>query len=301
MTDRLVRFYEIVNENGERFPNTLPFEDLQRAVQDLPDEDAYVSVSRMELLGSSYIVGAGARPGVSLFMLDRITRDVRLRIERRRNYRPLVLDPEETLAEPTFYSIFDRNVLAVMRNSGSAPGPASFRDYINNLKLTGEVGINVVPLVDRNALRAIGDIGTLTRLNIRVGPDATSDLFGQSRTIAGAIRYFRENFGSVGIEVGIRIAPKGQSEISELTVSEVQGLLSSNAFGHMDKAEIAYRSIENGRAQTHDFIQESVATSVSVELSDQTSQPTELSVSQAIAEAYDDLNEDILSTLNATS
>lgn len=298
---RTVRFYEIVTEANERFPNQFPYEELLETVIDLPDETAYVNVGRMEILGSVYHPSSsGARPAVPIFMLDRITRDVRLRIERQRNYRPLILDPEETLAEPTFYAIFDNNVLAVMRNSGSAPGAASFREYINKLELM-DGDISIEPLVDRNGLRALTDVETLTKLTIRVGPDVNADVFGRSRTIVGAISEIRNNLGSVGIEVGIRIARKGQADVAETAMQDVNELFRSQAFGYMDKAEIGYRSIEDGRARTHDFLQEAVATSISVELSDQTSQPTELSVAQAMWAVHDDLYEDIQSALNAKS
>lgn len=298
---RTIRFYELVNSNNERYPKDFPFKELLEEIRDLNDEEAYVSVGRMEVLGSVYDPPkSGSVPSVSLFMLDRITRDVRLRIERRRNYRPLVLDPDETLAEPTFYSIFDRNVVGVMRNSGSAPGPASFRDYINSLGLV-DGGVNVEPLVDRNGLRALLDVDKLTKLSIQVGPDVNSDIFGRSTVLFGAIREVRRNLGSVGIELSLRIAPKGQAEASEVALEEVKDIFTSDAYGYLDKAEIRYRSIEDGRARSHDFLQEAVAISVPVELSDQTSQPTEVSVAHEMSAAYEELHDDILSALNAKS
>src|SRR4051812_29633096 len=118
---RTVRFFEITTEQGLRLPGDLPFSDILDAVNDLTEEDAYIGVGSMEVLGSVYRPYTGARPAVPLLALDRITRDPRIRIERRRNYRPLQLLEDETLAEPTFFSLFPRNVLAILRNSGSAP------------------------------------------------------------------------------------------------------------------------------------------------------------------------------------
>jgi hypothetical protein len=229
MAERTVRFFEITDEHGHRLPYDLPFADMLDAVDKLPDEDAYVDVgSSMEVLGSTYRPTTGARAAVPLLALDRITRDVRLRIERQRNYRPLQLLQDETLAEPTFFSIFPRNVLAVMRNSGSAPGVVSFRDYINQLQiLDGDIGIS--PLVDRNAARALADVGTLTRLTVAFGADAEPEDFGDSPMIAEVLRDARQRLGAVAFEFTVKIATKGQHEASEAAVNEVQGLATSPA------------------------------------------------------------------------
>jgi len=302
VAQRTVRFYEIVNKHKEKLPNELPFDDLRSEIEALPDVKAYVTVARMELLGSTYAPGsgAGARRGVPLIALDRITRDVRMRIERRRNYRPLLLEQDETLAEPTFYSIFEGNVLGVMRNGGRAPGPASFRDYINTLGLcTGE--IEIAPLADRNVLRALREVDTLTKLDIAVGPDVTADVFGQSDLIAGAIHYMRQGLGHVGIEVIIRMSAKESNEASEIAREQVERVVRSGAMDYVDKAEISYRRLEDGKAACYDFISQAVATSVDVELEERTGQPTEPSAAEAMAEAYDTLYEDIRSALKSQS
>jgi hypothetical protein len=62
---------------------------------------------------------------------------------------------------------------------------------------------------------------------------------------------------------------------------------------------MSYRSIEDGRASTYDFLDEAIVTTANVELSDDTSQPTEPSASEAIAGARDLMWDDIQSALNA--
>ncbi|TDC28809.1 hypothetical protein E1211_27210 [Micromonospora sp. 15K316] len=301
MAQRTVRFYQILNSAKERFPNKLPFDDLLDAVAELPDEEAYVSVARMELLGSSYNPSpSGATRAVPLITLDRITRDVSLRIERRRNYRPLVLGDDETLAEPAFYSVFEDNVLAVMRNSGSAPGTASFRDYINKLELI-DGGIEVVPLADRNTLRALADIGTLTKFTLAVGPDVNAEVFGTDSSVTGFIRHARQRLGYVAIEVSVAIAPKGQNDAAEIAYHDIESLATSDAIGFVDKAEIRYRRMYDGKSRTYDLLQEAVAQSVDVELDQGKSQPEMMSAARAIAAAYDDLYDDIRSAINSTS
>lgn len=301
LTQRTVRFYEILNGKKERFPGKIPFLDILQEIDNVQDEEAYVSTRSMELLGSTFIPpGAQAGPGVPMIMLDRITRDIRLRIERRRNYRPLILDEGETLAEPTFYSIFDNNVVAIVRNSGSAPGPASFREYMNILDLI-EGGIELAPLVDRDALRALREVETLTKLKIAVGPDVVAEVFGKDNSITGIIRHMRQKIGSVGIEVSIKIAPTGNAEESNVAFRDIEALATSNAITYLDKAEISYRRIEDGRAANFDLLQEAVTQAFDVDLDDQSSQPTVLSVAQGIAAGYDDLYEAIRSALAATS
>lgn len=305
MTDspqRTVRFYEVVGEVRQRLPNQLDFDGLSETVRDLPDDQAYVKVGRsMELLGSAYKPprGAGRKPAVPIMSLDRITRDVRLRIERRRNYRPLALAKDETLAEPTFYSLFDNNVLGVMRNSGSAPGPASFRDYVNKLALF-DSDIEIAPLADPNFVRALTDVEILTKFDFAVGADVTADAFRQSSLVAGAIRHVREELGSVAVEVSVKLSPT-QGTTSERALAQVREVVSSDAMAFFEKASIGYRRLEDGRAETYDFLNEAVAQAVDVTLNSDTSQPTEPSAAEALAEAYNELYDDIKSALKSSS
>lgn len=299
LNQRTVRFFEIVGPGGERLPSDLPFEDILDAVIALPEDQAYVQIGRqMELLGSVYRPSAGAKPTTNLLALDRITRDVRLRIERRRNYRPLQLLEDETLAEPSFFTIFPRNVLGVLRNSGAAPGVASFRDYINKLDiLDGEIA--VTPLVDRNAVRALADVGTLTKLTVAVGADANPEDFDSSPMVRQVLRDARNTLGAVAFEFSVRISAKGQHEASELALNEIRGIASRpQSLISATKAEIGYRRLENGRSDSYDFINEALTQAADVELEAQTTQPTERSASEAMAKAYNtDKYDDILSAL----
>ena len=298
MTQRIIRFYRIVSEEKLPFPNAFPFEDLQDVVSGLPDDEAYIQLNRMELLGSSWKPGrgAGARPRAPLLAIDRITRDPQLRIERQRNYRPLVLGSGENLADPSFYAMFTDNVLAVMRASGLAPGPSSFRDYVNHLNVY-KPPIAIVPLVDGNAARALAQVGTLTRMTVAVGPDVDAAAFSGSRMIFDAIRSARRDLGNVTVEVTVKIAAKGQYAAAEEAQRQVSSIVTSDALGFVDKAEITFRRLEDGKADTHDFIQEAITQSAVVELDDRTGQPAESSVAEAIAAAYDSLYEDIRSAL----
>lgn len=302
VAERRVRFYEMVNARRERLPAPLDFDGLRDDVRALGDTDAYVQLSRMEVLGSAYDpLVPGARRQTPLLALDRITRDVRLRIERRRNYRPLTLADDETLAEPTFYALFPDNVLAVMRNSGVAPGPSSFRDYVNKLELFSEP-IEISPLVDTNALRALADVETLTKFDVAIGADVAPEVFANSSpTLFETMRLVRQRIGNATIEVLIKVSPKGHTHESQAVFEEVRALQRSEAINHVDRAVIGYRSMEDGRAATYDFLDEAIVTETQVELSDDTSQPTEPSVAEAMAGAYDEMWEDIRSALQRLS
>lgn len=300
--ERIIRFYRVVDENNLPFPNEFPFEDLQDAIVGLPDETAYVSLNRMELLGSAWKPGrgAGAHRRVPLIAIDRITREPQLRIERRRHYRPLVLGDGENLADPTFYAMFDGGVLAVMRTSSLAPGPASFRDYVNSLEIV-KPSIAVVPLVDGNALRALGDVGSLTKLTVGVGPDVSPQVFSRSQMIFDAIRGARDSLGSVAIEVTVKIAAKGQSAAAEEAHRQISNIVTSDALAFTEKAKITYRRLEDGKAATHDFLEEAITKAAVVEVDAETGQPAEPSVGEAIAGAYDALYDDIRSALHQDS
>lgn len=296
--ERIIRFYRIVDENQDPFPNAFPFAELQEAIDALPDTDAYVALNRMELLGSSWSPrpGAGARPSVPMLAIDRITREPQLRIERRRRYRPLVLGEGENLADPTFYSVFADGVLAVLRTSSLAPGAASFRDYVNHLEVV-KPSITVIPLVDGNTVRALGQIGTLTRLTVAVGPDVNEDAFSGARMIYDAIHGARNALGSVTVEVSVKIKAKGQSAAAEEAHKELAAIVTSPALGLAEKAYIKYRRLDDGRADTHDFIQEAITQTAVVEIDATTRQPVEASVAEALAVAYNTLYDDIRTAL----
>jgi hypothetical protein len=296
--NQIVRFYRIVNQDQLPFPNAFPFEDLQDAIEGLDDQHAYLKLNEMELLGSSWRPrpGAGSRRRVPLIALDRITRNPQLRIERRRHYRPLILGEGENLADPTFYAIFDDDVIGVLRTSNRSPGPASFRDYINHLEIV-KPPIAIVPLVDANAIRALDEIETLTKFTVRVLPDAGEEVFRRSRMIYDAIRSARQNLGSVTVEITVRISPKGQAQAAEEARQEIANIVTTEALGHIDKATIRYRRLEDGKADGHNFLQEVITQAVAVELDTETGQPVESSVAEAMAAAYDSLYDDIRSAL----
>jgi hypothetical protein len=297
--EKTVRFYRIVDKEQLPFRGAFPFEELQDEIDALDDKQAYVMLNRMELLGSSWKPrrGAGAEPRVPLITLDRITRNPQLRIERRRQYRPLVLGDSESLADPTFFSVFDDGVIGILRISELSPGVASIRDYINHLKIMS-AEITIVPLIDSNAVRALGDIGTLTKLTVRVLPDASEDIFGRTPLFYDTIRSARRNLGAVGLEMTVKIRPKGQDEAAEEAHREISNIVTTDALAHTDKAYIKYRRIEDGKAAAHDFLQEAITETVAVEVDTDTGQPAEASVSEALAVAYDTLYDDIRSALH---
>lgn len=298
--ERTIRFYRIVGPDQLPFPNAFPFAELQDAITELDDQTAYVTLARMEILGSAWRPrsGPGARRRVPLIAIDRITRDPQIRIERRRHYRPLILGEGENLADPAFYSVFDNDVIGIIRTSSLAPGPASFRDYVNYLEIV-KPPIAIVPLVDSNAARALGEVGTLTKLTVAVGPDVSADIFGQSRMIYDAIVSARRHLGSVAVEVTVKIAPAGQDEAAEEARRQIANIVTSDAIGYVDKAVINYRRLEDGMADTYDFIQEAVTQWVTVDVDPQTGQPAESSVAEAMAEAYDALYDDIRSAIRS--
>jgi hypothetical protein len=301
--ERIIRFYQIVDQEQLPFPNAFPLEDLQDEITKLDDDHAYITLNRMELLGSAWRSGrgAGARRRVPLIAIDRITRNPQIRIERRRHYRPLVLGDGENLADPAFFSVFDDGVIGVLRASNLAPGPASFRDYVNFLEVV-KPPIAIVPLVDGNAVRALGDVGTLTKLTVQVGPDVNAEIFNhRSSLIYNAIHNVRQNLGSVTVEVSIKIAATGQAEAAEEAQRQIANIVTSEALGYAEKLQISYRRLEDGRAAFHDFIQEAITQTVVVDLDDDTGQPAESSVSEAMAVAYDTHYDDIRSALRPTS
>lgn len=302
MAERTVRFYLIVDDHEQPFADPFPFDDVREAVREMPNAEAYVQLSgTVEVLGSAFDPprGAGAGRQVSLLALDRINRSPGIRIERQRNYRPLALREDETIAEPTFFSVYDNNVLGVMANSGGAPRPTAFRDYINKTGLLGDQRIALMSLVDRNALRALAEAENVTKFTFAVGTDVVDDVFLQAPTILGMIEAARQNLGHVELEITVKVKPVGADHESDQLRAEIDNLVRSNAVTTLDKAEMAYRRVEDGRAAAFDLLGDSLITQATVELEEHTNQPTESAASRALATAYDTMIDEINSALTS--
>lgn len=303
MAERTVRFFLIVDENEQPFSAAFPFDGVRDAVRAIDEDEAYVHLSgTMEVLGSAWdpIRGAGARRQEPLLVLDRINRDPGIRIERRRNYRPLVLLEDETLAEPTFYTVFENNVLAVMRNSGGAPTPASFRDYMNRMEILDGQHIGLAPLVDENALRALADARQVTKFTFAVGTDVNDAVFRPSPTIFEMIQAARHNLGHVEVEITVKVRAVGADDESDRLRTEIDTLMRSEGTRDaLSKAEMGYRRVEDGKAAAFDLLGDSLITQTTIELDNHTNQPTEAAASAAIANAYDATIDEIRSAIRS--
>ncbi|MBN9099349.1 MAG: hypothetical protein J0I49_14730 [Pseudonocardia sp.] len=297
MAKLIVRFYEILDKNGQQFPD-LDIERLLDTVAAIPNEDAYVKLAKMELLGSTHAPqGAGRAPQCPMIVLDRITREVRMRIENQREYRPLELGDGDTIAEPTHVGMFPRNVVGILRQSGQAPGPASFREFLNASDLLEEE-VTVVPLADRNAVRALSNVGRLTKLNIQLDSESATNVLGPSRFLNDAFELFRHNLGRVDVEIIVKMSHKGPAETSDRLLEEIRALQESGALASTEKAEITYRRLEDGRSDSYDFLTEAVAQSVDVEVDEDRLGPSNPRASESIMDAYEKQYEDIMSALN---
>jgi hypothetical protein len=295
---RNVRFYRIFGENGQVIPD-LDVQDLLDTVRGLAKTQAYVQLARMELLGSAFKPGrgAGAARRVPMLILDRITREVRIRIENDRRYRPLELGENDTLAEPTHYAFFPDNVVGVMRANGNSPGPSSLRDYLNTaLELSEELTIR--PLADRNMTRALTEVGTLTKFDIAVGPQARPEDFGGEKSLLGGVlRQVRQRVGGVEIELIVKVNKSDPTDTPDIVLNDLREAVTGTGTQAITRANMSYRRLEDGKADSFDFLNQAVAQQVDVDIEDGTNGPTDTSASEALAAAYDQLYDDIRSSL----
>lgn len=296
MPQLTVRFYELLAKDEQQFPD-IDIETLLDKVSSMPDSDAYVKLARMELLGSTHAPQVGRAPQSPMIILDRITRQTLMRIEHQRTYRPLQLGENDTIAEPTHVGLFPRNVLGVMRQSGQAPGPSSIRDFINASGLFDEE-IAIRPLVDGNALRALADVDKVTKLNLELDPGAASEVTGQARFLAEALSLFRENMPGVSVGLELKLSPRGPEESSQAAYDTISELHQQNVLGAAQRAQIGYRRLEDHRAESYDFLSESVSQAVEVELDQDRGGPNNARASEAIMAAHTEKYDDILSALN---
>lgn len=299
MAQLTVRFFEILSKDEQQFPD-IDVDGLLDAVANMPDQDAYVQLARMELLGSTYAENQGGRaPQCSMIILDRITRYVQMRIENRREYRPLELGENDTIAEPTHIGLFARNVLGIMRGSGQAPSPACVRDFLNTARLLDEE-ITVKPLVDANALRALSDVGKLTKLSLELDPETVAQVTGAPGFLTEAFGLFGRELPGASASIVLKFWRSGPDENADRALQAVQTLYDQNALETAHRAQIGYRRLEDGRAAAYDFLSEYVCHGVEVEMDEERGGPNPARASEAIRDAYERKHDDILSALNRT-
>lgn len=295
---RTVRFYRLFGEQGQVIPD-LPVGDILDVVRGLPATQAYVQLARMELLGSAYKPGrgAGAKARVPMLVLDRITREVRIRIENNRKYRPLELGRGDTLAEPTHYAFFKDNVVGVMRANGNAPSPASLREYLNTALEMSE-DLTIKPLADRNVVRAFSDVGSITKFDVALGPEADPrDFGGDQSLLGGVLRQVRNRAGSVEVELIVKVRAGDPTETPELVLNDLQQAVTGDGAQSITRAKMSYRRLENGMADSFDFLNQAVAHEAEVDIVEGTNGPTDASASEGLAKAYNELYDDIQSSV----
>lgn len=234
------------------------------------------------------------------WVLDRITREVRIRIENDRKYRPLELGEGDTLAEPTHYAFFPDNVVGIMRANGNSPGPASLRDYLNTaLEMSEDLSIRA--LADRNMVRALTDVGTITKFDVALGPDAKPSDFGGEQTLLGSVlQRVRSRVGGVEVELIVKVRASDPTDTPDIVLSDLRDAVTGDGAQAITRASMNYRRLEDGKADSFDFLNQAVAQETDVDIEDGTNGPTDASASEGLAQAYDDLYDDIKSSIKDT-
>lgn len=295
-----VRFFELLTKGEQQFAD-LDIERLLDLVSNLPDKEAYVQLARMELLGSIYSPqGAPPAPQTPMIVLDRITREIRMRIERGRQYRALELEDGDTVAEPTHIGLFPGNVVGIMRQSGQSPTPSSFRDFLNQIDAFSGEDVVIRPLVDYNALRALRDVDKMTQINLELDAATARAVGGTTRYLADALTTLSQSLPGVSVELALKFSPRGPEETSDRALETVRDLVKADAFTNAQRANMKYRRIDDHKAASFDFIAEAVAQEVEVEVDDLRGGPNNARASEGIMKAYLDQFEDIQSALNRT-
>lgn len=302
MALRTVRFFQIVDQDFKRFEGQFPASAAREAIRNLTDELAYMHLSEnIEVVGSAVDADLRAQPQrAHMIVLDRITREPHLRIERQRVSRPLILGEGENLAEPTFFAIYDNNVLGVMRNSGTAPSQSHLREYINQLQILDQP-IAIAPLIDRGRMRALQSIDRIRKVTFAVGKDAVLDLLPEDSAVRRINRAVREEIGHVSLEVSVKLEASTPEEVAEGLRDELRTLTTDENIDRFSKLEMTYKQLENGRVAAFDFIREALVTQTDVDVAPVTQQPTEDSAAEHLHSAYEELYDEINATLRDLS
>ncbi len=258
MAQRSVQFFHLVDEDGYYFPNELPTERILEYVEDLNDEQAYwySRTARMELLGDVY--WTSDRDKTPMLILNRITRDVRLRLERQRTFRDFKLDEGENLADPAFVAFFPRNVVGIMR-AGAAPGAARLAEYVNKV-VPFPKPVRVDPLRMPDTVQQLQQESELiTAFEFRM-PGSVGQL-ERSGTPPFVRDVLEDTLRGVGtpksVAVRVVLDPRGNvQEQSDRLLSTASALMSGPGGDLVEVAKVNYRRSDDGGADELDLLKQ---------------------------------------------
>jgi len=263
---RNIKFFLIVDELGEIFEDEFPLVSVGEQIEEIPEADSYIELRTMTVLGTFYNPPIGSRSYVPMIMVDSIDANPQIRVETHRIMTPLPLGTDQNIAEPTYFSVFPNNVLAVMRNKSSSPMVSTFRDYINKLELPGLSKISIIPLVDKERLIAFQDIKRVKKFTFAVGRDINSAVFEDATGVKSIIDKVRDNFGQVDFEIVLKPSNDPGNNSPGIIKNTINQLLHRDqSVDLLNKASVSYVSEEFGSSLEYDFLREMITMEVNLE------------------------------------
>jgi hypothetical protein len=163
---------------------------------------------------------AGARSG----MLGSIRRTALPPVDRGAEIGDLGLGPEEGIIEETFFTVFDRRYLGVVRNQ-YGPGVSRLADYLDNMCPELHPSVDFLPLARADTVEQLRRIDALRVITLKVHRDAISELRNDEPTLYELLDPSRQMTEDVElIELNLSVGRRENVSLGSRLVRLVQRL-----------------------------------------------------------------------------
>lgn len=287
----MVRFYEIMNEAGDRLAPVDPEEHFLSVVADLPPvaREHWHNGLGLRVRGGVYRQTPGSKPRTDLVVLDRVHREPAFRyVLPGGGYRDHQFEDDETeFAEPKYLAFFERNIVAAFTTGIRMP---SVEACLNTWRAAkGMQPIILSPVVDADRLQRLSEVDRVGILQVQLPSEVAREIYKARGTpLAG---FFRDRAKREGrVMVSLRIDP-GNDEASSELLDELDFLLQEDTYQRVAAAEdsqveASFFTEGSNRSRHHNFLGQPLAISVKIEVPEPESGPQPAHASEALVSAF---------------
>lgn len=284
---RTLSFYECLDDFGARVPQ-ISWADILNVIENLNAAGAvYTARDASSYHGRVY----RSRRGVDAFDLLVVSK-IRERGWPSQflggRYSDLQLPSGAALAESTHVAFFDRNVAAVMRGA-EAPFPARIESYLMDKVDFGENALLLKPLLHPDVSARMANAEYVRKFTMKLPSSQAEQLPAGARTLRRILRVTRERYGSVEVELTIKIPTTGADQESDRMLGEIQAIIDAGTLSILEKAKMTFVDRTSDVGAELDFLNERLAMTVEVELSGKSNTVQDASAADALWTSYDAL------------
>jgi hypothetical protein len=202
------------------------------------------------------------------------------------------------LSESTHVAFFDRNVVGILRGI-EGPYPSRVEYFLMDKIDFGENGILFKPLRHPDIASRMQDAEYVRRFTMKLPTSDAGRLPEGAPTLRGIFARTAERYGSVEVELTIKLPTRGADRESQDMLSEIQAVVDSGSLSALEKASMTYLDRTKDIGEYVDFLNERLSMTVGVQLVGRTRSVQPGSASSALVEAYEALRPMIERTVPA--